>query len=99
VRTLLKTAAFTIVFAPQLAHAFPSGDVFVSVSNGQVKEFTPAGVLVRTLDTGKGGFTTGSAFDSAGNFYVTDFSASLVSKFDPTGTLLGTFGSGNSINV
>jgi len=91
---LLTATPFAIALTPHLAHAFPTGDVFVSVASGQVKEFTPTGTLVRTLDTGLGGFTTGSAFDSAGNFYVTGFSASAVSKFDPTGTLIGTFGSG-----
>jgi hypothetical protein len=37
------------------------------------------------------------AFDSSGNLYVTDFAAANVSKFDNTGTLLGTFGSGYGI--
>jgi hypothetical protein len=90
-----------LVFAsPAAAAPFPTGDVFVSVSNGLVNEYTPSGTLVQTLNTTQGGYTTGSAFDSpgpSGNFYVTDFSASQVSKFDSSGTLLGTFGSGYSI--
>src|SRR6516162_2048905 len=49
------------------------GDVFVSVGNGQVVEFTPTGSVVQTLNDGSGSaFTTGSAFDSAGNLYVTN---------------------------
>jgi hypothetical protein len=78
------------------ATAFTPGDVFASIGNGLVKEFTPTGTLVQTLNTGLGAgiFTTGSAFDSVGNFYVTDFNGNSVSKFDSNGTLLGTFGSG-----
>ena len=82
---------------PGAAHAFPNGNVFVSVANGGVQEWAPSGEsdsLVTTLNTTLGGFTTGSTFDNAGNFYVTDFSSAAVSKFDPSGTLLGTFGSG-----
>jgi uncharacterized repeat protein (TIGR01451 family) len=87
----LAALAFT-----QAASAFTNGDVFVSVSNGLVDEFTPSGTLVATLDTtkGPGVYTTGLAFDTAGNLYVTDFNANDVSKFDPAGTLQGSFGSG-----
>lgn len=76
--------------------AFTTGDVFVSVSNGLVNEYTPAGALVQTLDTTKGAgiFTTGLSFDVGGNFYVTDFNANDVSKFDSNGVLQGSFGSG-----
>jgi len=75
---------------------FPSGDVFVSVGDGLVQERRPDGTLVRTLDTGKGAgiFTTGLALDAAGNLYVTDFNGNDVSKFDGSGTLVGSFGSG-----
>src|SRR5216684_2652860 len=72
------------------------GDVFVSVSNGQVQHRDSAGNLLETLNTLQGGFTTGMAFDSAGNLYVTDFSAGTVSRFDSKGALIGTFGSGYS---
>jgi len=77
------------------ALAYTKGDVFASVAGGSVNEYTPLGVFVQTL-TNSSGFTTGSAFDAGGNFYVTDFSTSLVSKFGPTGGSLGTFGSGYS---
>ncbi len=75
---------------------FPSGDVFVSVGDGLVQERHPDGTLVQTLDTGKGAgtFTTGLAFDAGGNLYVTDFNANDVSKFNGSGTLVGSFGSG-----
>ncbi len=77
---------------------FPSGNVFVSIGDGKVNEYRPDGTLVATLDTlHAGSFTTGSAFDAAGNLYVTDFGADDVSKFDTTGQLVGSFGSGYNL--
>ena len=77
---------------------FPSGNVFVSIGDGKVQEWNVSGspTLVTTLDTGKGPgiFTTGLAFDAAGNLYVTDFNANDVSTFNGSGTLVGSFGSG-----
>ncbi len=72
------------------------GDVFVSVSNGKVQHRDASGNLLETLDTLQGGFTTGMAFDSLGNLYVTNFDAGNVRKFDSMGGLIGTFGSGYS---
>jgi hypothetical protein len=74
------------------------GDVFASVGafepNGLVEEHTPNHTLVRTLMDGSGGVTeaTGTAFDVAGNLYVTNFPTGFlhngtVSKFDKTGKL------------
>jgi streptogramin lyase len=83
-----------ILFSGASAQAFTLGDVFASVGNGEVNVYTPTGTLVQTLNTTLGGFTTGSAFDSQGNFYVTDFSDANLSRFNPSGTLLGNFGSG-----
>ena len=42
------------------------------------------------------GFTTGSAFDAAGNLYVTNFSNSTVAKYDNNGVFLNDFGGGYS---
>jgi hypothetical protein len=67
---------------------FTIGDVFASVGGGEVKVYSQTGILKQTLNTGLGGFTTGSTFDSAGNFYVTGFSANKVSKFDSDGVLV-----------
>lgn len=78
------------------AQTFQNGDVFVAVSNGQVQWRSSAGVLKQTLNTTQGGFTTGMAFDATNNLYVTNFSASSVSKFNSSGVLQGTFGSGYS---
>lgn len=67
---------------------FTLGDIFASVGNGLVKEFTPAGVLVQTLNSTTGASEmTGSAFDSAGNFFVTGFGTSTLSKFNNSGVL------------
>jgi hypothetical protein len=75
--------------------AFAPGDIFVSVGNGQVQWRGADMSLVKTLDDGTNSFeTTGLAFDSAGNLYVTDWNASTVSEFDRFGNLVGTFGSG-----
>ncbi len=77
------------------ALAYTNGDIMASTGQGIVKEFTPNGTLVRTLDTGTGASnTTGSSFDAAGNFYVTNFSSESVTKFDASGSLVGPFGSG-----
>jgi uncharacterized repeat protein (TIGR01451 family) len=56
------------------AATFGKGDVFVGVSGGQTQWHNPDGSLVKTLDDTTGSFTTGMAFDSSGNLYVTDFS-------------------------
>lgn len=75
--------------------AYQLGDIFASVGGGQVRRYNSAGVLQQTLNTTQGGFTTGSAFDSAGNFFVTNFSSQSLSKFDNNGNLLnGAFASG-----
>ena len=91
---LLFTLAIT--FQNASAQTFQNGDVFVAVSNGQVQWRSSAGVLKQTLNTGQGGFTTGMAFDAANNLYVTNFSASSVSRFNSSGVSQGLFGSGNS---
>jgi hypothetical protein len=54
-------------------NVFTIGDVFVAVGSGRVQWRRPDGTLVATLDTTRGGFTTGMSFDSSGRLYVTDF--------------------------
>jgi len=78
------------------AAGYSVGDVMASISNGQVHQYTNAGASVQILNTGVGSFTTGSAFDSSGNFYVTDFGNNTVSKFNNAGGLVGLFGGGYS---
>ena len=86
-----------LVFSvPASAALFSTGDVFASVGSGLVNVYKPDGTLVTVLNTGLGGFTTGSTTDKAGNFYVTNFSAGSVSKFDANGVLQGTVATGYS---
>jgi PEP-CTERM motif len=68
---------------------YVEGDVFASVGSSTVDVFTPTGTPVCSLNDASGAtFTTGSGFDSAGNFYVTNFDAGTLSKFDNNGTLI-----------
>jgi len=80
--------------APYAGGNFQIGDVFAAVASGQVQVWR-GGVNLGELNTGLGGFTTGMATDSSGNLYVTNFSVDSVSKFNNSGVLQGTFGSGN----
>src|SRR5579864_4686797 len=66
-----------------IAGPYTIGDVFASVGDGIVKEFTPTGTLVQTLNTNLVGntYTTGGVFDGSGNFYVTSFSSGKVVTF------------------
>jgi len=103
-RVCLAIAVLISLVRPSSAGAqtFHSGDVFVSIGNGQVSWYRPTGAslsLVKTLSTGAGGFTTGMAFDSAQRLYVTSYSTGQIFRFDSSGTLLGQFGPGNLGNV
>jgi hypothetical protein len=78
---------------------FQTGDVFVAIgglsSTGKVQWYRKDGTFVATLDTGQANTeTAGMAFDASGNLYATVFEANNVVKFDHSGNLLGTFGSG-----
>lgn len=88
---LLFALAGTLATASTaVASSYTIGDVFASVGNGLVREFTPTGTLVQTLNTNTSStFTAGGVFDSSGNFYVTTFSSGIVSKF-ATGSTSGT---------
>ena len=71
------------------SNCFVKGNVFASVGSSTVDVFTPTGTLVGTLNDASGTTdTTGSAFNSAGNFYVTNFGAGTVSLFNNSGTLV-----------
>src|ERR1043166_1612001 len=78
------------------SQTFSNGDVFVAVGQGQVQWRHGNGALVKTLAAPISGniATTGMAFDSAGNLYVTMFDSQAVAVFDNAGNFLKTFGSG-----
>lgn len=92
---ILKTISMTLILGASVASrgyagsAYQPSDVFAAVGNGQVYEFSPTGTLIQTLNDGTGStFTTGMAFDSAGNLYVTNISQGSVSKLDNSGNIL-----------
>jgi sugar lactone lactonase YvrE len=69
----------------------------LDILGGAVRVFEPNGTFVTSLDTGMSSFHTGMAFDQNRNLYVTGFSDGRVVSFNPTGTLLGTFGSASGL--
>ena len=86
---LASVAGATQANAAACSSPYVKGDVFASVGSSTVDVFTPTGSLLCSLNDGTGStFTTGSGFDSAGNFYVTNFSTGTVSKFNNSGTLV-----------
>lgn len=98
-RTIAKLTVSALVVAGFVGTAqalpFAQGQIFAGVGNGQVKVFNPDGTLVQTLNSGTGSAEmTGSAFDSAGNFYTTNFQSGHISKFDNNGNFLGNIVSG-----
>lgn len=93
--SLIGVVAFDVPHAGAQV-PIPKGTVMVSVGGGNVQEWNPSTpALIATINTNVIGFTTGSAFDSSGNFYVTDFGNGAVTKFDPTGANPVAFGTGS----
>ena len=94
-------AVASVTSAPKPAGAdtpiFASGQVFASVGNSAVSVYSvgSGNPLVTRLNDGlQEPYTAGSAFDSSGNFYVTDDYSGDVSEYAPDGTLDGVFASG-----
>jgi YVTN family beta-propeller protein len=79
------------------AGRFQAGDLLASDGFGLVEIFTTTGTPLGTLNTGQG-LSAGMAFDTTGNLFVTTFSTTGVVEFDPTGKLVGPFGSGYTGN-
>ena len=79
---------------PGVSTLYEFGDVFDSVGldgscRGCVKEVKPNGTTVRDLPDGSGyNTTTGTAFDVAGNLYVTNWDFGTVSKLDKNGNVV-----------
>jgi len=82
--------AAIVCFTPISAHAVPflEGDVFAGTSSGTVEQWRVGSGLLATYSTGQNGFVTGMAFDSSDNLYVTNFSASNITKLDSTGAII-----------
>ena len=68
---------------------FQSDDVFASVGFGGVNVYDGSGNQINALmDNSGANITAGSAFDSSGNFYVTDTDTGDISEYAPDGTLM-----------
>ena len=98
--TLALGVAVLMASPAQPGHAttFQIGDVFVATGQGTVQWHEPDGTLHATLATQPSTFTTGMAFDTSDNLYVTGFDGNVVSVLDNTGALTGPFGSGYNSN-
>jgi hypothetical protein len=93
-------ATIGIVFVkPGVARAgtvFSSEDVFASVGQSTVNVYDPGSgnLLTSLVDNTGEQYTTGSAFDSSGDFYVSDLLNGDISEFAPDGTPMGQFATG-----
>lgn len=68
---------------------FTQGQVFASGTLGRIFVYNPDGTLVQTLNTTTNAQeVTGGAFDSNGNFFVTNFTTGQLSRFDASGNLV-----------
>ena len=87
---VLALPVFILGATPAMAAAvFTSGDVFAGVANGNIQWWRPStSTLITTLNNGLGGYTTGMAFDVAGNLYGTNFSSLGVTRYDTSGAVI-----------
>lgn len=76
---------------------FGPGDVLIGVTGG-VQWRHADGSLVATLPVEPGQYTTGMAFDGAGNLFATGFLTDRIDRIAPDGAGLGPFGSGFNKN-
>lgn len=79
----LSSLAFlnTVASSQSPSSTWDQGDVFTATGAGSFKVWTNAGVFKEQVTDGTG-FTTGGAFDSTGDLYLTYFSENSVKKFD-----------------
>ncbi len=89
---LLLLGGMALISGPPAAHAvaFQTGDVFAATGGGNVQHWRPGTGLLATYNNGGStspGWTTGMAFDSSNNLYLTNFSDRTISRFDSNGTL------------
>ncbi|MEN3310684.1 MAG: hypothetical protein V7645_13 [Actinomycetota bacterium] len=98
--SLLAVAAGVLAFAAGSAFAAPFtiGDVFAGVGRGHIKEYTPTGTLVQTLDTLSNSLEeTGMCFDGntlTSNLRSTNFSNNSMSRIPQTGPVQYPWGGG-----
>ena len=71
-----SSSAMGAAFSP-----ISKGDIVASLADGQVNQYSPSGSFVQTLIS-NANTPTGSAFDGAGNLYVTEFEGNDVLKVD-----------------
>lgn len=67
--------------SPAQASTWVVGDVFAGIGNGQYQVYDNLGNFKETIGQGMPGFTTGCAFNSAGDLYTTNFSQTKVVVF------------------
>lgn len=68
---------------------FERGDIFVgTITSGIVRHYSPSGTLKAILQTGTPQYEDGMCFDEFGNLYTTNWSASSMTKFGPTGDVV-----------
>jgi hypothetical protein len=100
--SLLAVAAGVLTFAAGSAFAAPFtiGNVFAGVGLGKIREYTPTGTLVQTLDTLSNSYEdTGMCFDGntlTSNLRSTNFSNNSMSRIPQTGPVQYPWGSGFS---
>jgi len=109
-RRLVRTAWLALIAAGVLvllagpspathATTYQVGDVFVATDLGGTVQWRHAdGTLHATLATLPSPATTGMAFDTSSNLYVTGFDGNQVSVLNNMGVLSGSFGSGYNAN-
>jgi len=78
-------AALAMSYGVANAVPFTLGDIIASTGSGLVTHYDSAGNMLETISTGGSGYTTGSAFDSSGNLYVTNFSNGNFAKITGPG--------------
>ena len=85
-------------------NGFGPGDVFVALLGGTVQWHNADGSFRQNLPAYGNGQISSLGFDSAGNLYAPNWYGTIappgntVARFDPSGNLLGAFGSGYNAN-
>ena len=95
---LVAVAALAFGVGAASAGPYTIGDVFAGVGNGHVKEYTPTGTLVQTLDTlSNSTEETGMCFDgntTLANLRTTNFENNSMSRIPQSGATQYPWGSG-----